>query len=862
MQNVTRLVVSALIYACAVAGAYGQNPGLAPGGSVYGNPTASQGQPKYTQTPVLGIPGSVLGTLGLAGNSSGTGTLRPPAAASNYTWTLPAASGTLLLSPGGGLTEGSVVFAGTAGILSQNNSNFFWKDSTGQLALGTNVPFVGTAPYLGNARLTISGYGYQTNNAAMAGLFPAFDNETPGNLTLTGDYKFSTIASATQPAGHTLAVQMQVNSTAAAITSAGAAVFGFINNSNNAGCDCYATLNILKHPFGATHPQGAASWALLRGEQAGLGITGFRATNEISHNTDLSIAGSAVEINNSTQYNPWDNGIAIGGAQTYGVVIGSGGGSPVNWEPLWPFAYRRNATAVKAFYVDNSGKLSLNQNTATEPALGGVASAALRATGANNDNTRLLLDAFNAVPSITGRRSAGTLASPSATQNTEIMLSVASFGYGATQYSVSPTTAINFVADGNFTDTSNPTRMEFYVTTPASVTPTVAWTIFSDKTLLGGGPFQVNQNAVAAPALGGIGSAVIRAVGNNNDNTRALLDAFNAVPSFTGRRSAGTNAVKTATQTGEAMLSFSSFGYGATGYSTSPTTAINFTAAGNFTDTSMPTQMEFYTTPSGSNSPVKGMQINSNRTVQMLGYGAGVAHFDASGNITSSAVALGGADVGGILTAAKGGNGIDASACSGALLFTAGSAVCTGTSGTGNFARVTSPTFVTPTLGVASATSLDVTGSSINTNGLYLPSANTVGIAANGVQVGTFASTNKGVVTFGNTTSTATATPFVMDFGGTFSSVAGANPKWMLYNDGATKYGLGLSSSSFDVILGTSGAMNWYVPGPTKIATLSTGGRFDALLGFSSGGTVGVSCTVGTLNTATAIVINGIVTHC
>ncbi len=51
----------------------------------------------------------------------------------------------------------------------------------------------------------------------------------------------------------------------------------------------------------------------------------------------------------------------------------------------------------------------------------------------------------------------------------------------------------------------------------------------------------------------------------------------------------------------------------------------------------------------------------------------------------------------------------------------------TGTAGSG-YVRATSPVLATPTLGVASATSLAVTGSGAPANGIYLPAASTAGI--------------------------------------------------------------------------------------------------------------------------------------
>ena len=62
---------------------------------------------------------------------------------------------------------------------------------------------------------------------------------------------------------------------------------------------------------------------------------------------------------------------------------------------------------------------------------------------------------------------------------------------------------------------------------------------------------------------------------------------------------------------------------------------------------------------------------------------------------------------GGTLAASRGGFGADVSASNGVPLFATGVATFTGTNGSGNFARVTSPTFVTPTLGDALATSIN-----------------------------------------------------------------------------------------------------------------------------------------------------------
>lgn len=65
------------------------------GGTVLGNPTAANAVPTATITPVLGIPGTSQGSLGFAGASGGTATVRAQATAGTPTLLLPTASGTI-----------------------------------------------------------------------------------------------------------------------------------------------------------------------------------------------------------------------------------------------------------------------------------------------------------------------------------------------------------------------------------------------------------------------------------------------------------------------------------------------------------------------------------------------------------------------------------------------------------------------------------------------------------------------------------------------------------------------------------------------------------------------------------------------
>ena len=56
-----------------------------------------------------------------------------------------------------GLTQGSVIFAGTGGVLSQNNANFYWDNANARLGIGTASPTERLQVHDGNVVITNSG---------------------------------------------------------------------------------------------------------------------------------------------------------------------------------------------------------------------------------------------------------------------------------------------------------------------------------------------------------------------------------------------------------------------------------------------------------------------------------------------------------------------------------------------------------------------------------------------------------------------------------------------------------------------------------------------------------------------------------
>ena len=81
-----------------------------------------------------------MGDINLKAALGGQITLTPTNTASNYTVTIPAVTGTMSVQSGASFTQGSVIFAGTSGVFSQNNSQLFWDNTNNRLGIGTTSP--------------------------------------------------------------------------------------------------------------------------------------------------------------------------------------------------------------------------------------------------------------------------------------------------------------------------------------------------------------------------------------------------------------------------------------------------------------------------------------------------------------------------------------------------------------------------------------------------------------------------------------------------------------------------------------------------------------------------------------------------
>ena len=152
------------------------------GGTVIGNPTGASAVPVATAVPVLGIPGSVQGSLGLAGATSGTITVKGLAAAGTYNFNLPTAAGTAgqpLLSGGGGaaaMTFGTLqVPAGGTGLVSGTPGG---------------LPYFATGTTMASSAAGSTGQVMQSNGGAA----PTFSTATYPSTTTINQLLYSSAA--------------------------------------------------------------------------------------------------------------------------------------------------------------------------------------------------------------------------------------------------------------------------------------------------------------------------------------------------------------------------------------------------------------------------------------------------------------------------------------------------------------------------------------------------------------------------------------------------------------------------------------------------------------------------------------------
>ncbi len=215
----------------------------------------------------------------------------------------------------------------------------------------------------------------------------------------------------------------------------------------------------------------------------------------------------------------------------------------------------------------------------------------------------------------------------------------------------------------------------------------------------------INQQPSVAPPLPPFSSTLLMMEGADSKTAAVVLDSYGGQAIYLARVATGTGASPTATQNGANIGIFAARGYGATGYSTVNNGSLLWTATQNWTDANQGVSASLFVAANNTATPALALFADQDRSIKLPLYGAGIAHFDSSGKISSSAISLT-ADVTGVLPVANGGTNCSVASITCFNNITGFSAAgTTGTTST-NLVFSTSPTLVTPVLGVASATSL------------------------------------------------------------------------------------------------------------------------------------------------------------
>jgi hypothetical protein len=109
-------------------------------------------------------------------------------------------------------------------------------------------------------------------------------------------------------------------------------------------------------------------------------------------------------------------------------------------------------------------------------------------------------------------------------------------------------------------------------------------------------------------------SIALDIVNNSGANKPVQATGYSGNVGFRSRRANGTLASPTASNSGDILGFYSARGYGTTGFAASSTGSINIVAdgSGSFTDTSMPTYLQFQVTPVGSVTAAEAMRIAAN----------------------------------------------------------------------------------------------------------------------------------------------------------------------------------------------------------------------------------------------------------
>lgn len=222
-------------------------------------------------------------------------------------------------------------------------------------------------------------------------------------------------------------------------------------------------------------------------------------------------------------------------------------------------------------------------------------------------------------------------------------------------------TGNSFSINGVAVTTNTGTGAVVRATSPTLVTPNIGSATGTGLALTGAETINLNTAGLPTPITG-----TTLQVQSADGTSPTIVFEGNAAPQFFGRRISGTVASPSATGNGVSLLTFGGTGYD-TGYVTTAAARMDFRTDQAWSAGARGTQIVLSTTPNGTTTLTTQVTINNAGVVNVTSLTASqIVATDASKNLVSVA-----------------------------------------TTGSGSVVLATSPTLVTPTLGVATATSVN-----------------------------------------------------------------------------------------------------------------------------------------------------------
>ena len=378
-----------------------------------------------------------------------------------------ALSGLTTLSLSGAITAstytaGSILFAGTAGLISQDNTKLFWDDSNNSLCLGTATAVAGYS-------LRVVG-GMRHSNKAFFSDTSSIDDYASVRIDRT--------ASHTGGTSSFINSGLRINTTvSAANTNWEWGLLSVLDSSATLG-----TENVAFYAQGNGFSTGKI-WAAVA---AGINITsdGDVIGLEVSSGRKTTGTGIGVGIDVA------ETGGVAGSTMDIAIMVPAGfpalsnrddqsgrtGTTFLQFQDTSGLIYAKGSLAVGSLAsIDATARLTVSNNAVAPdaPQSGTIA----HFVGINSTGPRLEIDGHGASGSITFRRNQAGPTAFTVLSSGQTLGTITFFGSGATDYSTTSRATITVSAAETWSDTVQGTTMTFATTPIGTVTPFTVLTL-------------------------------------------------------------------------------------------------------------------------------------------------------------------------------------------------------------------------------------------------------------------------------------------------------------------------------------------------------------------------------------------------